>query len=187
MAVIIVPSCHFRDRKARISRSLCSTTIERLEKTASIADRHELKNAPIVVTGRVVHGGDRLSSLMLLFLEKNFPELRHRSLIEGSGVGIFSEAELVTAMLPEDEKLVIVSSWWYFLPGRIIWESFASIKGQKIELVPTPRTTLFSLLFYIAYGFVVHASYLLGREKQLADFLTKRQQTRKFNFRFKGC
>lgn len=113
-----------------------------------------------VATGNVPY--DKTSKTLAdLIIEELASEPHPKEIAEG--VGIFSEARFVTesAAKQGNVELIIVSSDWYFWPGKLIWEEFAAENKVPIHFVMVRDTGgLQTKLFYAAYGLIAHLAYL---------------------------
>lgn len=104
--------------------------------------------------------------------------------------GTFSEARSAceTAKDLGIEKLIVISSPWYFFAGMPIWKRRAKENHRVISFITTPHTGgLSTWLIYSLIGIVVRTAILIGAEKCLEIFFTRTQKKRAAGFTFNGC
>jgi len=188
MTVIVVIACHFKSEN-----ELCDTTTQRLAAALSLSRQIDPKFGPtFIVTGNVPYqkGGATLAKLMQNWLYEHGIE-RNNAIIE-KGVGIFSEAQTITAskvgIFGKSTHLIVVSSGWYLWPGKAVWKKSARDNGLEISFHPVYSTGGWrTRLTYAAYGAIVNISLVLGLSSLVEKRLSKMQEKRLEGFTWNGC
>lgn len=144
----------------------------------------------IITTGNVPYSprGKTLAQLKqenVMSLERDVPVI-----LAVEGVGTFSEARYVCSICKKQgfQKLVIVSSNWYFWSGQWIWKLRAAEQGLEIEFVKLYQSAgLKTKLTYLAYAAIVITAIAWRFEGFVERKITALQEKRKQGFTSTGC
>lgn len=178
--VYVVIACHFRTQM-----ELCGTTVARLRAAYNTVKEGD----QILVTGDVPYapGGPTLGKLMRDWLVSGGLSAKRISILD-NGFGTFSEARIVCARLQEEKAITVISSHWYFFPGKPIWLRRGRDNGISVSFLSVPGTGGWrTWLAYAVIGVIVRAAISTGLERILEDRLTASQEKRREGFRFDGC
>ncbi len=188
MRLIVVVACHF-DRPGK----LCCTTRKRL---GEVLDYYYQKESVVVVTGRVPYNAAGTSEEQETLASIMRRTLIHHEIPEGdvseipNGVDTPSEATEV-ARLAKEHKITdvyVISSNWYFWPGKLIWRRTFRESGIKLHFRPVYRTGGFrTRLTYLVIGMVMWSAFFLGIFPWICRKMTAANQGRKQGFTFNGC
>lgn len=181
--IYVVIACHF-ELDEWFGYMPCDTTIVRLE----AAQKAVTEDDSIMVTGDMSYelGGPTLGHLMADWLRLS--GFTGNIIMLHGGVGMFSEARLVCNIL-EGKEVTVVSSSWYFVYGRLIWEMRALEKDIDMYFISVPKTGGWRVrLVYFALGVIVDAVIFVGLGQILEDYVfTKFQQKRRKGFTLDRC
>jgi hypothetical protein len=183
MNVFVIIACHFQSKN-----TLCSTTIARLARAVAMADSQDR----FVVTGDLSYEpqGPRLGDLMRDWLLAEGIESERIHLLR-EGVGTFSEARRCCQYLQEAHfgivSFTLVSSWWYFLQGKEVWQRRARERGLEPRFESVGGGGMKTVLLYSALGAAFLPCRLPRYEKWLEATMHVRQVKRRDGFRFNGC